>query len=369
MKHYKKYMAVILIVALCSPMKISAEESEETISAPTTDKTEETHNEITVKDTISEYTKSNTLKDRFEVYEAEKPQKEVKTSDAEISQKDSENSTSENLQSSSENMDLDDFQENLGKEENLNSLNTNDYSQLLENSNLNEHQEPRAEQMESEKAINTNVFQVVMPTNTDGIFDFILDPESLINQTNAAAHGGKIFEANSTVFFQRLDGQTAEHYSNKSDFVTFTNKSSIPVDVHLDVQILESSIHGIAMSNDKDFIDDSRPSLYLALIDSENVIPIGPEGVSVAVTIDAAPEGAYEYVHDADHAAYDYKLKEDLNDISFHEYSFQLTGAANEKGDWSRLTDITPEIIVTWTVSPAENMRTEEIINRQQEES
>lgn len=171
-------------------------------------------------------------------------------------------------------------------------------------------------------------------------------------------------------FFQRLDGRVQQDYSNKSDFVTITNKSSIPVNVHLEIQINESSISGIAMSNSKDFIDDDRPSLYLALLDDKNIIPIGREGVSIDITIDAAPDGAYEYVYDTENIAYAYKLKDDLSNIKFHEYSFQLTGAANGKGDWSNLTNITPEILVTWTVSPSKSLILDrEIINQQQEVS
>lgn len=49
-----------------------------------------------------------------------------------------------------------------------------------------------------------------MPTNTNGIFDFILDPESLINSTNAVAHGGKVFEENSTVFFNVLTEKSSK---------------------------------------------------------------------------------------------------------------------------------------------------------------
>ena len=38
-------------------------------------------------------------------------------------------------------------------------------------------------------------------------------------------------------------------------------------------------------------------------------------------------------------------------DEEYNEYSFQLTGAVNMNGDWSELTDIVPEVTVTWEVS------------------
>ena len=59
---------------------------------------------------------------------------------------------------------------------------------------------------ELEGIVKTDVYQVVMPTETEGIFDFILDPQGLINATDGAAYEGKKFEKDSTVFFNRTYG-------------------------------------------------------------------------------------------------------------------------------------------------------------------
>lgn len=84
---------------------------------------------------------------------------------------------------------------------------------------------------EVEGSVKTDIYQVVLPTDTKGIFDFILDPQGLINKTNAAAYDGDTFEDGATVFFKRTEGQAEVDYSNTSDFVTITNKSSIAVNV------------------------------------------------------------------------------------------------------------------------------------------
>lgn len=207
---------------------------------------------------------------------------------------------------------------------------------------------------EVEGSVKTDVYQVVLPTNTKGIFDFILDPQGLINKTDGAAYDGKKFEAGSTVFFERKDGEAEADYSNKSDFVTITNKSSIAVDVSLHVSISPSSIEGIMMTDDKEFMDDKEASLYLAVIDGENEVPIGEEGVTIDVTIDAAPESAYEYMYDGEKNEYVYKLRNDMGGIEFDQYSFQLTGAANGKGDWSKLLEAKPEVTVTWEIMPGD---------------
>ncbi len=202
---------------------------------------------------------------------------------------------------------------------------------------------------EVEGSVKTDIYQVILPTNTVGIFDFILDPQGLINKTDGAAYGGKEFEAGATVFFERTDGETEVDYSNKSDFVTITNKSSIAVDVSLHVSVSPSSVEGIAMTDDKEFTDDTDASLYLAITDGENEFPIGEEGV----TIDAAPEEAYEYMYDAESNEYVYKLRNDLGGVEFGKYLFQMTGAANGKGDWTEVVDAKPEVTVAWEIMPS----------------
>lgn len=207
-----------------------------------------------------------------------------------------------------------------------------------------------------EGSVNTDIYQVVMPTNAEGVFDFILDPQGLINETNGAAYDGQTFEKDSTVFFRRMDEEAEEDYSSKSDAVTITNKSSMAVDVSLKVEVVASSIEGIMMTDDGEFKDDTGASLYLAIDDGENVVPIGKDGVSIETTIDAAPDGAYEYAYDSENNRYTYGLRNDLDDTVFDEYSFRLVGAANGKGDWSELTGVSPEIVITWNVLPSEQM-------------
>ncbi len=207
---------------------------------------------------------------------------------------------------------------------------------------------------EVEGSVKTDIYQVILPANTDGVFDFILDPQGLINKTDAAAYDGKKFEAGSTVFFERKDGESEEDYCNTSDFVTITNKSSIAVNVSLHVSIDLSSVEGITMTDDKEFTEDTGTSLYLAILDGEDEIPISEDGLKMDITIDAAPEGAYEYVYDESRDEYNFRLSDDLGGVEFPKYSFQLTGAANGKGDWSELTGAKPEVTVAWEITPSE---------------
>ncbi len=204
--------------------------------------------------------------------------------------------------------------------------------------------------------INTNIYQVELPMDTKGIFDFILDPQSLIDKTDAAAYNGRKFEHGSTLFFKRTDGKVKEDYSSASDFVTIVNKSSVPVDVSLSIKVSDAFADQITLTDDKKFKNDTDASVYLALKDGEREIPIGRDGLALDVTVDAAPDGSYEYSYDKKSEKYIYQLKKDSSGIQFDEFSFQLTGAANGKGDWTELADVVPEIEVDWKVSPREGV-------------
>ena len=102
-----------------------------------------------------------------------------------------------------------------------------------------------------EEPVDSDVIQVVLPTNAGNVFDFILDPQRLIEETDAAAYGGQSFEEGATLFFQRLDGGVEEAYHSTSDAVTIVNKSAVPVEVTLTAEISGDSLGGIRMTEDE----------------------------------------------------------------------------------------------------------------------
>ena len=205
---------------------------------------------------------------------------------------------------------------------------------------------------EVEGSVKQDIYQVMLPTVTDNMFDFIIDPQGLINKTDGAAYDGKKFEEGGTLFFERKDGGVEEDYSSMSDAIKITNRSSMAIDVAVEVHVEADSLKGITLTDDKEFKDDTGASLYLALTDGEETVPIGVDGVSMTVSVDAAPEGAYEYSYDEETGEYSYEMSSDLSGIEFPEYSFQLVGAANEKGDWSELKGAVPKITVSWKIAP-----------------
>lgn len=133
--------------------------------------------------------------------------------------------------------------------------------------------------------VRPEVYQVVLPTDVNGVFDFILDPQKLIEETNAAAYGGTSFEKGATMFFHRSDGQAAEEYSSSSDHVTIINRSNVPVEVQVDVNMLPESLGGISLNGDQGFTNDESASIYLALTDGEYTVPVQMEGSFIKTTL------------------------------------------------------------------------------------
>lgn len=128
------------------------------------------------------------------------------------------------------------------------------------------------------------------------------------------------------------------------------------IDVSLDIRIQAESLGGIQLTGDRGFTNDNTPSLYLALIDGENEVPIGSDGITMDITVGEAPEGAYEYGYDRERNTYTYQPKDDKGNIDFGSYSFQITGDANGNGDWPRLTDVKPQITVAWKIVSKDSM-------------
>lgn len=195
----------------------------------------------------------------------------------------------------------------------------------------------------------SRVFQVIFPGDTEHIFDFIMDPQKLISQTDAAAYGDSVFEEDATLFFRRMDGRAAEDYSSSSDALVITNVGTEDVDIVLTASITWDSAEGIHMADDPGFPEDMDASLYLALTDGEQTEAIvGEEGASIHTTLKGVSEenGAHQ------------------------EYRFWLTGAVNENGDWSQAEGAVPKVTVTWDVTSckAEGTKAEDLLENSSEE-
>ena len=225
-----------------------------------------------------------------------------------------------------------------------------------ESATASEETETQTETEEApDSSVPADVFKVILPTipEDDTTFDYILDPQGLIELTDAKKYGGTdevAFEHDKTLYFKTSrteDGRPV--YDNVSNALTVTNMSSREVKITVKATIANSE--SITMSENSTFdADDTSTSIYLALTDGTNTIPITSDGAVLNAVINA-PEDAYETVWDGEKNVYeltDTAKKEDYD--GFQKYSFWLTGACNANADWSNVEDQIPEVFVVWEV-------------------
>lgn len=313
-------------------------------------------------ETISEAaTGAETEKNSETSSEAESEKKSETSSDTE-SEKNSETSSGTDSEKNSETtseMESETSTEpttEMESEENTETETETESETQTESATASEETETQTETEEApDSSVPADVFKVILPTipEDDTTFDYILDPQGLIELTDAKKYGGTdevAFEHDKTLYFKTSrteDGRPV--YDNVSNALTVTNMSSREVKITVKATIANSE--SITMSENSTFdADDTSTSIYLALTDGTNTIPITSDAAVLNAVINA-PEDAYETVWDGEKNVYeltDTAKQEDYD--GFQKYSFWLTGACNANADWSNVEGQIPEVFVVWEV-------------------
>lgn len=198
--------------------------------------------------------------------------------------------------------------------------------------------------------VSEEIISVVLPTVGDvSPFDFFIDPQGLIYETDAAKYGGGSVEEGAHLLFHNYSGDGYD-FSRYSDELIVTNKSTVPVMVRITARITD--LGDIALDQDGDFDGDENPAIYLAVMDDEgNEKPLLEEGeVVIEIEMQKAPSDAYTYHYNAENDTYEYAGADD-GDIEFDTYSFGLHGECNADADWQGIS-VSPKVTVTWEVEP-----------------
>ena len=198
--------------------------------------------------------------------------------------------------------------------------------------------------------IKEEIISVDLPTVGDeSPFDFYIDPQGLLYETDGIKYGGVVVEEGAYLLFRNHnDGEY--DFSRYSDRLSVTNRSTVPVIVKITAKI--SDIGDLRMDQDGVFDGEDDPAIYLAIVDDEgNERVLSEDGeVSVEIEMNQAPSEAYTYHYDESTDSYEYIYQSD-EDISFDTYSFGLRGECNANADW-RETSACPRVMVTWSVDP-----------------
>lgn len=198
------------------------------------------------------------------------------------------------------------------------------------------------------------------------VFDFILDPQGLLYKTDAARYGGGRVEEGATLLFRNEEGEY--DFSRRTDWLTVTNRSTVPVRVTVTAQITDFG--DIQLTESDDFGESTEPEVYLAIEDDQgNILPLSADGpATINLEMASAPENTYVFRLDEENHTYQYGMSMDPGMVDFDTYSFGLIGACNTNAEWRNIS-VHPTITVTWHVEPIVPEEQEEIVEERPEET
>lgn len=166
-----------------------------------------------------------------------------------------------------------------------------------------------------------DVFSVELPAVYDGMLDFLVDPQGLVEATGAARYGGGIVEKGSTVLFRRAGGAFSDH----SEPLYISNTGDCPVEVTVHISVDTPS--EVPLTMDSSFSGDERTSIYLALTDNDGwEFLINPAKGHTSHTIVIQP--------------------------GQKDYCFGLHGASNPSGNWADVDVDRFRVTLSWAVTP-----------------
>lgn len=180
-------------------------------------------------------------------------------------------------------------------------------------------------------------------------FDYIIDPQGLIRQTDAARLGGGEVKEGASVLFRNTQGEYK--FSDYSDKLKITNKSTIPLQVTICAKIDDPG--DIVMAKSSSELGGDVPGLFMALVNEEEILGIITESGSIDINLvlNPVPEGTYKVEYNEETEKYEYVLSENADPSLYDSFSFGLFADCNTDASWRRVSQL-PRIEVTWKTEP-----------------
>ncbi len=179
--------------------------------------------------------------------------------------------------------------------------------------------------------------------------NYILDPQQLVYQTDAAKYGGGKVKEGATVLFKNTDGEYL--FSDYSDKLKIVNKSNIPLQVTLSATI--EGAGEVRMADSMSELYGEEHLLYMALVDEEGVIGILNDNGSseINMVLKPVPDGTYDYFLNEETGKYEYELSGKVNEDEFDSFSFGLVADCNEEANWADIDNL-PRVVLSWKTEP-----------------
>lgn len=177
-------------------------------------------------------------------------------------------------------------------------------------------------------------------------FNFFIDPRHFLYSAYASVEDQKV-EEGANILFKNKEGEYA--FSSKSDNITVTNRSNIPVRLSIKAQITTQG--GVDFVDSRAALDGKTPSVFMAIADKDGIRSVMTENgeVCIDVVLDATPDGTYDFRWNEENGKYEYGITNE--DVEFDSYSFYLIADCNTEANWSSVS-VAPVIAVSWKTEP-----------------
>lgn len=225
--------------------------------------------------------------------------------------------------------------------------------------------------------VNEDIFVVEVPTvaaPTDKTFDFIMDPQRLIEQTSGNKYAtSNTNDANrngistdsisygSLYFANRDNAGTVSQLSTSSNYLTVKNKGSRDVTIGLKATV--KNMGAVELSSNANVSDNENPSIYLAMqgadlsgnVAATKAIESVSQGASLSTRVSGCDSNYVISVNSKNE--YEYVVS-DPDSVSYAGYGFRLTGACGggDFTDWTAvgkaMNTAIPKVTVTWDIAP-----------------
>lgn len=189
--------------------------------------------------------------------------------------------------------------------------------------------------------VDKEVLTVTLPTATDNVFDYHVDPERVIDLAGSLKDGTTVTKNAEGVYFKQKDGT----YASSSEAIEFEGKNSIDVDVSVAAEVIASAEGkdiGL-VSDDTALTAATTPALLMTLKVGDATQAITSTGATAKATLAGKQDN---FVVKSESGEFKYVAKDDA--AGWEKTSVQLSGKTNEVDVPSDMT--APTIQLTWTI-------------------
>lgn len=187
--------------------------------------------------------------------------------------------------------------------------------------------------------VDKEVLTVTLPTNTDNVFNYWVDPERVIDLAGQLSDGTTVTKNADGVYFKRSDNT----YASTSNDVEFEGKNSVAVDVTVAATVTAGAKDITLVADDDALAAATTPALLMNLTVGTDTKTITSEGATAKAKLDGVPDNFEVKVESG---AYKYSAKQGAT--GWAKTAVKLSGKTNSMDVPSDMT--APQINLTWTI-------------------